>query len=283
MKHGRYFGFTLIELLVVIAIIAILAAILFPVFAQAKMAAKKTVSISNQSQLGKAVMMYLSDFDDCYPRTMETVSTGFPTTISWWAVHGYQTALEPYIKQGRGGVESGRINGRDKIWYDPADPDKDISYMWGSYSANGHLAGVLRNAGEIGAPASTVYSTLREKQWHIVVSVPLPPSQPPSTDPFWTSVYFDICLDPWDPSNDPSRTYHWSKGLAMPPCLLFPTDPECGRWDEQIDGRSQLLGTGNKPRYGAGQVYLFADGHARFMPFPGTYRSPSDNMWDLKE
>jgi prepilin-type N-terminal cleavage/methylation domain-containing protein/prepilin-type processing-associated H-X9-DG protein len=57
-------GFTLIELLVVIAIIAILAAILFPVFAQAKLAAKKTQDLSNIKQIGLSTMMYLNDYDD---------------------------------------------------------------------------------------------------------------------------------------------------------------------------------------------------------------------------
>lgn len=60
-------AFTLIELLVVIAIIAILAAILFPVFAQAKAAAKKTADLSNMNQIGKSIYMYASDNDD---RTM---------------------------------------------------------------------------------------------------------------------------------------------------------------------------------------------------------------------
>lgn len=59
-------GFTLIELLVVIAIIAILAAILFPVFAQAKAAAKKAVAISNFKQAGIATAMYTTDYDDHY-------------------------------------------------------------------------------------------------------------------------------------------------------------------------------------------------------------------------
>jgi prepilin-type N-terminal cleavage/methylation domain-containing protein len=58
-------AFTLIELLVVIAIIAILAAILFPVFAQAKMAAKKTTDLSNMKQLGLATTMYANDNEDC--------------------------------------------------------------------------------------------------------------------------------------------------------------------------------------------------------------------------
>jgi prepilin-type N-terminal cleavage/methylation domain-containing protein len=61
-------AFTLIELLVVIAIIAILAAILFPVFAQAKEAAKKTQCVSNTKQTALAAIMYATDFDDVLPR-----------------------------------------------------------------------------------------------------------------------------------------------------------------------------------------------------------------------
>lgn len=65
-------AFTLIELLVVIAIIAILAAILFPVFAQAKLAAKKTADLSNAKQIGTASQIYLSDSDDMYPMVATT-------------------------------------------------------------------------------------------------------------------------------------------------------------------------------------------------------------------
>ncbi|MBC8066623.1 MAG: prepilin-type N-terminal cleavage/methylation domain-containing protein [Chlorobia bacterium] len=70
-------AFTLIELLVVIAIIAILAAILFPVFAQAKVAAKKTSDLSNQKQLGTAFNIYLADYDDQFP--LGYADTGTPT------------------------------------------------------------------------------------------------------------------------------------------------------------------------------------------------------------
>jgi prepilin-type N-terminal cleavage/methylation domain-containing protein len=65
-RSPRARAFTLIELLVVIAIIAILAAILFPVFAQAKAAAKKTAAISNAKQIGLGEMMYMGDVDDTF-------------------------------------------------------------------------------------------------------------------------------------------------------------------------------------------------------------------------
>jgi prepilin-type N-terminal cleavage/methylation domain-containing protein len=60
-------GFTLIELLVVIAIIAILAAILFPVFAQAREKARQTQCVSNCRQIGMGIQMYLNDYDGKFP------------------------------------------------------------------------------------------------------------------------------------------------------------------------------------------------------------------------
>ncbi len=75
-------AFTLIELLVVIAIIAILAAILFPVFAQAKAAAKKTVALSNLKQMGVATQLYMDDWNDTISR-------------NWYEWH---VDLMPYVK-----------------------------------------------------------------------------------------------------------------------------------------------------------------------------------------
>jgi prepilin-type N-terminal cleavage/methylation domain-containing protein/prepilin-type processing-associated H-X9-DG protein len=82
MKN-RNRAFTLIELLVVIAIIAILAAILFPVFAQAKLAAKKAASLSNSKQTALASQIYGNDFDDTFPAGGDWWNPGQGDTLGW--------------------------------------------------------------------------------------------------------------------------------------------------------------------------------------------------------
>ncbi|RYG45099.1 prepilin-type N-terminal cleavage/methylation domain-containing protein [bacterium] len=84
-------AFTLIELLVVIAIIAILAAILFPVFAQAKAAAKKTSALSNIKQTSLGVMMYMGDSEDVFP--MGCGNLGIYRDNGGWVID-----TQPYIK-----------------------------------------------------------------------------------------------------------------------------------------------------------------------------------------
>lgn len=87
-------AFTLIELLVVIAIIAILAAILFPVFAQAKAAAKKAVDLSNHRQIVMGIMMYAADNEDRTCKTHHDLEAG--ETIA--DLYTWYQPLQPYLK-----------------------------------------------------------------------------------------------------------------------------------------------------------------------------------------
>jgi prepilin-type N-terminal cleavage/methylation domain-containing protein/prepilin-type processing-associated H-X9-DG protein len=89
-------GFTLIELLVVIAIIAILAAILFPVFAQARDAARKTTCTSNMRQIGLGMLMYAQDFDETLP--FAAYNPEGQTLIMWYDL------IESYVKVGTTGT-----------------------------------------------------------------------------------------------------------------------------------------------------------------------------------
>jgi len=97
MHFSQRRAFTLIELLVVIAIIAILAAILFPVFAQAKMAAKRTTDLSNNKQIGLGILQYMNDYDDIIP-----LAYVVPNDSDWWTASMlvWKDFISPYVKNG---------------------------------------------------------------------------------------------------------------------------------------------------------------------------------------
>lgn len=120
-------AFTLIELLVVIAIIAILAAILFPVFAQAKSAAKKSVCLSNLRQVGIGMIMYLNDNDDVYPGNDQWEPSPLNTSAGDPRMP-YDLQIMPYVKN-------------DKIFSCPEDtgsnrsPASTRSFWDSSYQA----------------------------------------------------------------------------------------------------------------------------------------------------
>src|SRR5256884_9841878 len=86
-------AFTLIELLVVIAIIAILAAILFPVFAQAREKSRQAVCLSNTKQMGLAVSMYAQDYDEVLPMGGNGGQTGANRCYHWIAAYQKKSPL----------------------------------------------------------------------------------------------------------------------------------------------------------------------------------------------
>lgn len=97
-------AFTLIELLVVIAIIAILAAILFPVFAQAREQARKAVCLSSENQIGLAAMMYAQDYDETYVQACDWNQRD-PTWTK--GIPNWTELLQPYTKDSYEVVEWG--------------------------------------------------------------------------------------------------------------------------------------------------------------------------------
>ncbi|BCM91167.1 hypothetical protein IAD21_03031 [Abditibacteriota bacterium] len=104
-NYKRAIGFTLIELLVVIAIIALLAAILFPVFARARENARRTSCQSNLRQIGLGIMQYISDYDDIMPPSqacaVAETSPGSGTCQAGTATLSWPSLVYPYIKSGQ--------------------------------------------------------------------------------------------------------------------------------------------------------------------------------------
>jgi len=137
MKHGTFKrGFTLIELLVVIAIIAILAAILFPVFAKAREQARKTSCLSNEKQMGLGFQMYSQDYDETFPGVWFGDGAGqswpwkvWQGSVDWTGV--FTHAVAPYIRNTQvyqcpsGAAAAGRWSG-----------DYGISYGYSEYLYN---------------------------------------------------------------------------------------------------------------------------------------------------
>ncbi len=127
-------GFTLIELLVVIAIIAILAAILFPVFARAREKARQASCLSNVKQISLAMMMYLDDYDEQF--------------VTCDAVYRWYYPLQPYVK-------NGQVFKCPSLKGDASNPDTDYT-LSGLFAHGMALACFDR-------PAETIMVAEREK------------------------------------------------------------------------------------------------------------------------
>ena len=143
-------GFTLIELLVVMAIIAILAAILLPVFAKAQQRARQTTCLSNVKQLALATLIYIQDYD-------ETLPIAVTCRPDWSYCHSLMESIEPYAKS-------------SQLRFCPNDPHGAIdlsafpglgrySYGWNkavfAYMVPGQPRGEVLTLGKIPYPSQT--------------------------------------------------------------------------------------------------------------------------------
>ena len=120
-------GFTLIELLVVIAIIAILAAILFPVFAKAREKARQATCTSNLKQLALASLMYAQDYDDRFSRLYSYDEGSGHAPLRWW-----EDKLMPYIRN----WQVTECPSRDPTPYGTYRPPESPSSLLFSYDCN---------------------------------------------------------------------------------------------------------------------------------------------------
>lgn len=168
-RRRRSAAFTLIELLVVIAIIAILAAILFPVFAQAREKARQTACLSNTKQIGTALMMYAQDYDEILP--ISTYAPWCGRSVNDFRSPKWMDMLYPYIKNTAAFTcpsFEGDAARHEQYVYQPSTCTGARATQYGTYSLNGAYPAMRtvsangpagKALAQIAQPADTIFVT----------------------------------------------------------------------------------------------------------------------------
>jgi prepilin-type N-terminal cleavage/methylation domain-containing protein/prepilin-type processing-associated H-X9-DG protein len=286
-------AFTLIELLVVIAIIAILAAILFPVFAQAKLAAKKTADLSNMKQIGTATQLYLNDTDDVYGQAYYYKDDAGDTNgyVQWTATH------HPYIKS-------------LDMFVSPGDPGKGLT----------PTNPACQSISDFGMPGNPAPCDAQAPRLSYTVNAALMPRKRKTTDP--ANVVSATAVDQVAStilvasySNTPACVNDTSQGQTTTayknkshrPANAVMTSKSGGKWagDNSADMALTAVyavtpavakeawafcktgaNSADRPhikyieptRFGDGSNYAFADGHAKYFR-PDATLNPEQFMW----
>jgi len=230
-------GFTLIELLVVIAIIAILAAILFPVFAKVREKARQTTCLSNEKQMGLAILQYTQDYDEKYPCGDQQPSNATGMGGAGWAgeVYSYVKSNNVFVcPDDSNGVESYGIN-------------EDLVAS-GITENNGTLDGVPLADGALSSPARTIMVAETAECGNYELPNYVVPS--PAAGQFPT--------ENTSPAVDGLGYAGWkgSLNVASAACTHLAVGTVVGG----VGGTGSIAG-----RHTNGSNFLLADGHAKFL------------------
>lgn len=247
-------GFTLIELLVVIAIIAILAAILFPVFARAREAARKTACLSNTKQIGTALMMYGQDYD-------EIICPSWNGTCPGLGCFGWADLLYPYIKNEKVfDCPSATLRMRLIPGVNPPRFYRD------------HIGSANDATTNAALPANTNYnygvnaffsSTVPQGGWGVF-----------GMDAAGNSPNLALAAIP-----SPAQAAAITEGRGATPWYLSQSLPTAVSVDAQVDGRRHpAISAAGDPTAAANIIFM--DGHAKFTFLR---QSMSPNVWTVQD
>jgi len=266
VRNNKLVGFTLIELLVVIAIIAILAAILFPVFAQVREKARQTSCLNNIKQITLALIQYQQDFDETVPFNRECSNPGSTyVCTSGAAILGWVDLIEPYVKNHQvfkcpsdsapiepylpGDLDmQGKPASRGHVWLGSPHADGLYGGMYQcSYARNNNLA---NNGTNTAALAQVQYPTTTI----LILEFAANSGGGDSGNEHGSASPFSIVRDPsitaspctgYDPTNTTNNRSNFFASLAT---------------EQVANERSQV----SSVRHQGGGNYGFMDGHARW-------------------